>query len=136
PVLMRPAAPSNATPANLQAAASVDHTTGCQCDGCTGVAALAASSGQPDTIQPALQIAARLSAEAQPVMADWLAQIEVMLESASSLDEFKAMLLAAFDQLDTDKMGAVMSDAIIAASAAGRFDVAQTGDNQSGNNQA
>ncbi len=118
--------------------ANSNHVTGCQCSGCTGVAALAATTGQttPDPIQPAQQIAARLTAEAQPVMADWLAQIEAMLESASSLDEFKAMLLAAFDQLPTDKMGAVMSDAIIAASAAGRFDVAQTGDNQSGNNQA
>lgn len=124
PVLMRPVA------AQPGAALSTQHLSGCQCSGCTGMAALATSSGQPDPIQPAQQIAARLNAEAQPVMADWLAQIEVMLESASSLDEFKAMLLAAFDQLPTDKIGAVMSDAIITASAAGRFDVAQTSDNQ------
>lgn len=141
PVLALPS--SAAAPAALSSIASLalhgrgaggegvyQHVSGCQCSGCTGVAALATGQPTPDPIGPAQQIAARLNAEAQPVMADWLAQVEAMLEAAGSLDEFKAMLLAAFDQLPTDKMGAVMSDALIAASAAGRFDVAQTGDHQ------
>lgn len=122
------------TPSMQQSAAfsETGHATGCAC--CGGVA-FAEEAVNQHSRQPAALIASKLEQQAQPAMADWLAQIEAMLEAASSLDEFRAMLLTAFDQLPSDKMGVVMSDALIAAGAAGRFDVAQTGQNISGNNQ-
>ncbi|MHB9021312.1 MAG: DUF935 domain-containing protein [Halothiobacillus sp.] len=81
---------------------------------------------QSEPPAPAQLIADNLAKTAQPAMGDWISQIEAMLESASSLDEFKGMLLAAFDELDTGKFGKAMAAAMAVADAAGRFDVEKT----------
>jgi len=48
-----------------------------------------------------------------------------MLNAASSLEEFRAMLEAAYDQLPADGLARVMGQALAVAQAAGRFDVEQ-----------
>lgn len=83
-------------------------------------AALRAGSEAP---QPADLIAEQLSRDGQGSIADWLATIEVMLERSQSLEEFRAMLLAAYGDLPDDKLATVIADAMTAAQAAGRFDV-------------
>ena len=52
-----------------------------------------------------------------------------MLESAASLEEFRAMLLAAWPKLETDALTAAMSQAFIALDLRGRAEVEdETGD--------
>jgi phage gp29-like protein len=77
---------------------------------------------------PAELIAARLEEENRPGMADWMERIEAMLESAESLDEFKAMLLAAQQELPDEALGDNLAQALTAAEAAGRFDLEDEAD--------
>ena len=49
--------------------------------------------------------------------------IEAMLESAASLEEFRAMLLAAWPKLETDALAAAMSQAFVALDLRGRAEV-------------
>ncbi|BEH14266.1 DUF935 domain-containing protein [Marinobacter shengliensis] len=74
---------------------------------------------------PADVLADRLANEAEPMTDRWLDEIEVMLEQAESLEEFRAMLLAAFDVLPQEELGTLLGDANLAALAAGRYDVEQ-----------
>jgi len=86
------------------------------------LAALKSAAAEP---APADLLAARLAQEAEPHMAVWIGQIEAMLEQAESLEEFKAMLLAAMPELSVDDLGTLLGDAGSAAQAAGRYDVEQ-----------
>ncbi|WP_444870491.1 hypothetical protein ACTTAF_06460 [Rhodobacter capsulatus] len=52
-----------------------------------------------------------------------LGQIEAMLQTAGSLEEFRAMLLAAFPMLDSGPLAGVLSQALTVANATGRADV-------------
>jgi phage gp29-like protein len=88
---------------------------------------VAATSTQRDQPTPADLIAARLEAENQAGMAKWLEKIEAMLNAAGSLEEFKAMLLAAQEQLPDEALGNGLADALAAAELAGRFDVENEG---------
>lgn len=88
------------------------------------VAALKAEApAEPET--PAALLAERLAQEAQPAVAGWLEQIEAMLEAAGSLEEFREMLLAAYDQLPEEQFGQAMAAGLAAAQAAGVYDVEQ-----------
>jgi phage gp29-like protein len=95
------------------------------------LAAVAALAGLPGQDAPtwADEAAGRLAAGAAPAMAAWLGQIEAMLASAGSLEEFRAMLLAAYPQLDSSAMAAAIAQARLAGQMAGRADVnAETSD--------
>jgi phage gp29-like protein len=95
----------------------------------TTLRGMAALKGQPDELAPAELTAQQLATQAQPAVADWLAQIEAMLEAAGSLEEFRAMLLAAFDELPGEQFAAAMSAGMEASGAAAWYDVeAQAGD--------
>lgn len=72
---------------------------------------------------PADIITNQLAQEADDEMAKWLGKIEVMLEQAQSLEELRAMLLAAFSDLPTNKLGALIGEASAAVQAAGFYDV-------------
>ncbi|MDR2208847.1 MAG: DUF935 domain-containing protein [Azoarcus sp.] len=65
----------------------------------------------------------RLTEETTPVIDDWLKTINVMLESAGSLDEFREMLLSAFPKLDASVMVETLATAFAAADLRGRSDV-------------
>lgn len=85
------------------------------------------SFAAPETVTPeatpADLISAQLATQADGEVAQWLGTIEAMLEQANSLEEFQEMLLAAFPELPTDKLGALIRDASMAAQAAGWHDV-------------
>ena len=65
-------------------------------------------------------MADRLAEEASAPMGAVMAQIQAMLETAGSLEEFRERLLVAFPELDTDALVNVMADAMEAGHAAGR----------------
>ncbi|MDC8804226.1 DUF935 domain-containing protein [Halomonas pacifica] len=78
---------------------------------------------QGDEPGPVEMLAEGAAETAQPQVAAWLATIEEMLASAGSLEEFREMLLAAYDELPTEGMADALGDALEAAQAAGRFDI-------------
>lgn len=88
----------------------------------------AAAKSESAPPAPAELIAARLEQDNRPGMADWMERIEAMLESADSLDEFKAMLLAAQQELPDEALGESLAQALTAAEAAGRFDLEDEAD--------
>lgn len=79
----------------------------------------AVTADAPDTAD---RMAAQLSAGAGKEIAGWLAQIEAMLESAESLEEFRARVLAAWPDLSQERLAAVMASAFAAAELAGMFE--------------
>ncbi len=81
------------------------------------------SAALPAPPSPEALLAARLEIEAQPAVGDMVAQIEAMLGAATSLEEFREMLLAAFPQLDAGRLAQVLAQGMIAAHAAGRIAV-------------
>jgi hypothetical protein len=64
-----------------------------------------------------------MARDAAPIMADWMARIEAMLEAADSLEAFREMLLAAQDELPEAALGELIGTGLAAAEAAGRFDI-------------
>lgn len=68
-------------------------------------------------------LADRLADDADPVIADMVARIEVMLAGASSLGEFREMVLAGFPKLDAGMLARVMAAGLLTADLAGRADV-------------
>lgn len=82
-----------------------------------------------DTAHPSDMLAKQLIPQSDEVMGSWLSQIESMLEQADSLEQFREMLLAAFGTLQGDQLASIIANADMAAHAAGRFDIAQEGDN-------
>lgn len=66
----------------------------------------------------------RLEQDAAPDMTAWLEQIQTMLDSAESLEEFRARLLAAYPGMDRSGMVAAMSAAFAAAHLRGMDEVA------------
>lgn len=70
----------------------------------------------------------RLELEANPEMGRMIAQIEAMLETATSLEEFREMLLTAFDDLDAAGFARVLAQGMIAANAAGRVAIEEGSD--------
>lgn len=87
------------------------------------VAALQAAGAGSVAVFPANAIADRLAQDTAPDMADMLEQIEAMLEAANDPAEFRDMLLTAYGDLPIARMAAKIGDGLVAARAAGRFDV-------------
>lgn len=87
--------------------------------------AFAASTAQ---LSPAELLTSQLETRTVPVMESWLQTIETMLEQAQSLEEFRAMLLAAFADLPADQLGELIGQANTAAQAAGFYDVEHSHD--------
>lgn len=85
-------------------------------------ASAANSGGNP--VEAAIDaLTARLEEEADAHIAAMIDQVEVMLATASSLGEFREMLLAGFPDLDAQGLAAVMAQAMAAAWGAGRVAV-------------
>ena len=68
-------------------------------------------------------LADRLEIEAEPAMAEIMAQIEAMLAASGSLEEFREMLLAGFPKLDATALAESMAKGMLAANAVGRIEV-------------
>jgi phage gp29-like protein len=81
-----------------------------------------------DENDPAALAATRLQADTADEMRRMLETIEAMLQSASSLEEFREMLLAAWPDLDTEKMVESMTRAFMALDLAGRAEVVDEND--------
>lgn len=75
----------------------------------------------PEAAQPPWrQMSARLAPAADAEVARMLASLELMIERASSLEEARAMLEAAWPQLDDTGLRAHLEQALLAAELAGR----------------
>lgn len=79
-------------------------------------------------LSPQGLLADRLETEARPEMGAMIAQIEAMLGAARSLEEFREMLLAAFDDLDASGFARALAQGMIAANAAGRVSIEEGSD--------
>ncbi len=88
----------------------------------TPMAALAVRS-RSAPVTPVDIMAGQLAKESEPMLADWLARIEAMLEAADSLEAFRVMLLAAQEDLPEEELGELIGNGLAAAEAAGRFDI-------------
>lgn len=77
---------------------------------------------------PAAAIAERLAGDAPPDMLELLDQIEAMVEAASDLGELREMLINAYGDLPVGRLADKIASALMAAQAAGRFDVEETQD--------
>jgi hypothetical protein len=75
---------------------------------------------------------ARLADEAAPALEAMLATVRRLVDEADSLEALRDRLLAAYGDLDTTRLTAVMQMAYAAADLAGRYDVDREGRAQSG----
>lgn len=91
------------------------------------VQALQQAMAKTPPIVPADAIGDQLQQDAQPDMEDWLEQIEAMMAAASDLGELREMLRSAYPQIGAGQLGKKIGDALVAAHAAGRFDVEAEG---------
>lgn len=82
------------------------------------------ASGGPPTNNPVTdaieQLSAALEGEAAASVEGMIDEIEVMLETAGSLAEFREMLMQGFPSLDTGELARVMALALLSAWGAGR----------------
>ncbi len=78
---------------------------------------------QPAAVFPAIAIGDRLNQDTAPDMADLIEQIEAMLEAANDAAEFRDMLMSAYGDLPIGRLAAKIGDGLVAAHAAGRFDI-------------
>lgn len=65
----------------------------------------------------------RLDREAQPALDAMIEQIRALVEQAHSFDDLRDNLIKLYPALDEQKLGAVMQQALAAATLAGRFDI-------------
>lgn len=109
-----PARPLNGVPAVFKGGAGLESTeTAPQSEG--------PSAGNPEAVSSEAKIATRLEIEATPQVGAMVAQIEAMMGAATSLEEFREMLLAGFPDLDEGGLARVLAQGMIAAHAAGRL---------------
>jgi len=73
-------------------------------------------------------IAEQAGEQGQQAVTAWVEGIRAMLESASSLPEFREMLITSYGDLPTDQLGQVMAQGMSAARAAGMFDIEEGAD--------
>lgn len=71
------------------------------------------------------QIAQQMNVRGQATVGAWLQKVEDILEAADSLDEARAMLVAAFGELDSKELEGELGEALMAAHAAGRWELEQ-----------
>jgi phage gp29-like protein len=72
---------------------------------------------------PGYAIGDKLTTDTAPEIAKMAEAIEAMLEKAPDLDAFRDMLFAAYPDIDTSKLGAMIAPGLVAAAAAGMADV-------------
>ncbi len=89
-----------------------------------------ASEARSAPLSPEALLAAQFEVEAQPQMGAMIEAIGSMLSAATSLEEFREMLLAGFPTLDTEGLARVLAQGMIAAHAAGRVAVEQEADSR------
>jgi phage gp29-like protein len=65
----------------------------------------------------------RLARETQPIIDKWIAQIGAMLDKAESLEEFQAMIAAAYSDLNADELQKRVALAFTAMNLSGRAEV-------------
>jgi phage gp29-like protein len=82
----------------------------------TALAAEARPEANSVDLSPAVD---RLAQEAAPAIAGMIEQIEAMLAAAGSMEEFREMLLAGFDRIDSAQLEAALGRAMTAAFAGG-----------------
>lgn len=78
------------------------------------------SAGLSAGLGPVDLLADRLATAARPAMRNMLDQIEAIMNAASSLDEFREMLLAGYPEIDADALEQVFAPAFEAAHLGGR----------------
>jgi len=86
----------------------------------TALAAQQPSVGEFEPQDVSEVLADRLQGEAAPAILSMLKTVEAMLQAATSLSEFEAMLLTAYPDLDDADLVDVMASALTAAHAGGR----------------
>ena len=101
----------------LRPAIAVSNTTAGQ------LAMQARQAGSVPAPVPADVIADKLTTDTAPEIATMAEAIEAMLDKAKDLDEFREMLFAAYPDIDTSKLGALIAPGLVAAAAAGMSDV-------------
>lgn len=87
----------------------------------TGLPEALASEGE---FAPEVVLADQLEAEARPALDAWIGRVEAMVEAAGSLDELKAMMMAATPDLDAAALTRTLAVAMLAAELGGRASVA------------
>ena len=87
---------------------------------------IAAATAQADSVTPTPDIMTdQLAADASPVWETVLRMVRGKVDNADSLESLRDDLLAAFGELPTQELAAVMATAFAAAELAGRFGVEQ-----------
>lgn len=90
----------------------------------------ALQQAQPPVADPGEVIADRLAQGAQPGIGAMVETLGVMVHAAGSLEELRAMVLAAWPQLDTGTLAARLTEGLITAELAGRVAVADEADDR------
>ncbi|MCH8500161.1 MAG: DUF935 domain-containing protein [Marinobacter sp.] len=71
----------------------------------------------------------RLGRDAEPMVQDWVGQIQQLLERVGSMEELADELLTLYPGLDTQDMSSLIGDALMAAELAGRYEETPEGRN-------
>lgn len=77
---------------------------------------------QPTASNRVDQLGALLAPQADRVVAGWIGQVEALVDGASSLEEVRDGLLGLFPDMDGDRFGALMQQALTTAGVAGISD--------------
>ena len=91
----------------------------------TATAALMATSGPISEADPIVQLTDRLAAAAAPEMERMLEHVEAMVAAATTLEELREMMLAAFPKLDDGGLARVLAQGLLAAHLGGRVMVTE-----------
>lgn len=91
----------------------------------TAATALQAAQGEIPGVDPVAALTRRMEDLAAPHMETLLGQIEAMVGVASSLEELREMLLAAFPDLDSSGLARAMALGLLSAGLGGRAMVAE-----------
>lgn len=74
----------------------------------------------------------KLDDQAQPIVDGWVAQVQQLVEQATSFEQLQEMIATAFDDLDESELADVMATAFEAANLAGRATVLEGQDEETG----
>lgn len=85
--------------------------------------AFEARQQQEKPLHPAGQLARQMAELGEPAVEEMVGSIERMLERATDLGEFRAMLSAAFGDIDSGRLAELLAGGMLAAHAAGRSDL-------------
>ena len=78
---------------------------------------------QPFGLPSLSLLSGKLSQAAAPEITNWVNEIDDLLGSVSSLEEFRDQLLTRYKNLPIGELGALMQRALVAAELAGMVDV-------------